>query len=208
MKRRDFAYLGKKLVRACCPELSVKGKLLFLSPVAPILRGFCFDNSGSAAEAFYLWSLFLPLCVPTKHIQFTFGHRLGRHKRWRVDDPDLEITLISEMQRELPSLENLASLDAVIAALRSKAKPNTSNYINPMILEALAYVLILNNNPDASEVLRNIITYENSTVPWEAALGKRVVLISNRFSQGGAVAISQLREWEQESLKNLHLPQN
>ena len=206
MKTRDFAYLGKKLVRVCCPELSVKGQLLFLSPVAPILRGFCFDNSGSAAEAFYFWAMFIPLCVPTKHIHFTFGHRLGRHKRWHVDDPDLEITLSAEMKRELPSLESLANLDAVIATLRSKAKPNTSNYINPLILEALAYVLILNNNPDALDVLRSVIHYENSVVPWEAALGKRVALISNLLSHGTAAAISQLRAWEQESLNNLHLP--
>jgi hypothetical protein len=78
------------------------------------------------------------------------------------------------------------------------------DYVNPIILEALAYLLILNGSPDAPHVLERIVHYEKSAIPWEAELGKRAVLIFRLLTEGRADAVKQLQEWEQESLKNLH----
>lgn len=51
MKTKDFAALGRRLLPAL-PGFRVEGDMIFMHPIAHILRGICFDGSSFDAKLF------------------------------------------------------------------------------------------------------------------------------------------------------------
>jgi hypothetical protein len=96
---REFVAIEKRLLPNF-PGFAIKGALMFIQPLGDTLRGFHWEPSGFSKKEFYVNAFFLPLYVPTKHLHFTFGHRIGSTKRWSADRSDLETALSSEMQKE------------------------------------------------------------------------------------------------------------
>jgi hypothetical protein len=56
----------------------------------------------------YIWAFALPLFVPTNHVYFTYGDRVGHF--WEGVTPEL----VDAVAADLPTLRELATLDGVI----------------------------------------------------------------------------------------------
>ena len=200
MKTREFVNLEKRLLQDF-PGFAIKGSLMFISPVGHTLRGFCFDTSGFDKRAFYLWSLFMPLYVPSKHVHFTFGQRLGGNKRWNADQPELEAALRSEMLKQLPFLSSLKTAKDVANALEPLTKGS-----NPHCHEAFAYTLIQAGKIGAAaEVLDALLKLVDMTVEWQQKIAARVALIQDKLLKNPEEALKQLAIWESETAANLGL---
>ena len=116
MRTSEFKEIQQRLAPHF-PEFAIRGKMMFLTPVESVLRGFHFETSGFTRGVFYLWAYFLPLFVPTKNVHFTLGHRLGKGHRWRTGEPDLEALLLPEIKTEVARLLRLQDAQAIASAL-------------------------------------------------------------------------------------------
>ena len=109
MKKKEFASLARQLL----PHFSgmvVHIPLMLLRPVKPVLRGICFEGSGSDPKTFYVWKFWLPLYVPRKRISFTHGERLrdkGGAEMWNVTE--------SRLVERLTDAELRARTEAAVA---------------------------------------------------------------------------------------------
>ena len=141
MKTKDFTAIEKRLLPNF-PGFAIKGTLMFILPLGETLRAFYWEASAFSKKEFYVNVFFLPLFVPTKHLHFTFGHRVGATKRWSSDEPDFENALRSEMLKEVAFLKSLNTARDVAEALESFTRVTESRYHNPHCYEALAYALV------------------------------------------------------------------
>ena len=198
MKTKEFVNLEKRLLQDF-PGFAIKGSMMFISPVGHTLRGFCFETSGFDKRAFYLWSFFMPLYVPSEHIHFTFGERIGGNKRWNADQPELGAALRSEMLKELPFLYSLKTAKDVANALEPMTKRT-----NPHCHEAFAYTLIRSGKIGAAaEALNRLLKLIDMTVEWQQKIAERVGLIQGKLLKNPEEALKQLDIWESETASNL-----
>ncbi len=200
MKTKEFVDLEKRLL----PNFhgfTIKGKLLFISPVKNTLRGFYFEPSAFTGKNFYVNRFFLPLCVPAKRVHFTFGHRIGSEKRWSKDDPTFDTDLTSEMLKEVPFLTSLKTPKDVARALEPLTKRP-----NPHCHEAFAYTLIqAGETRAAAEVLDALLKLTDTTVSWQQEIALRAQLVRNMLLKSPEEAQKQLALWESETASNLGL---
>jgi len=204
MTTREFVALEKRLL----PNLSnfvIKGRLMFIAPIARALRGFHFDPSAFSKQAFYVDMFFMPLCVPTKHVHFTFGHRVK--SGWSADDPNLETKLTLAMQEEVPFLAGLNTAIDVARALEPLTKTH-----NPHCHEAFAYTLLqAGEMPAALHALDTLLALidsvkrANPDVTWELEIAARALLIRDKLLDKPEDAHQQLAAWEAETVRKLGL---
>jgi hypothetical protein len=203
MKTKEFVEMEKRLLPNL-PGFTIKGPMLFISPVGNLLRGFYFESSAFAQKSFYINVFFLPLYVPTKNIHFTFGHRVGRERRWTADQPGIETSLTSEIQKELSFLTGLKTIADVVAALRAFTTPNEAGYVNPHCYEALAYSLIkVGETKNALGVINLLVKRANPAVAWEAEIAQRVQLIGSKLLEKPDEVQARLSAWETDTARNL-----
>jgi hypothetical protein len=205
MKNAEFKAIEKRLA-ADLPGFSFKGRLMFLAPIQSVLRGFCFESSGFAKEAFYFWMFFQPLFVPAREIRFLFGHRLENGRRWRNDERDLESALLSGIKAEIPKLLGLHNAETVASALEPFVKPNAVGYVNPHCREALAYALIKSGQIEkADRVLSALEKSIDTNIAWEKEIALRTAQMRGMLPNRPDDAIEQLTAWEYETVHNLGL---
>jgi hypothetical protein len=70
-----------------------------------------YESSDFSRERFYLQAFALPLFIPTNHLYFTYGFRVG-NGYWEAVDANL----LEEVRRALPKLERLATLEGLRTA--------------------------------------------------------------------------------------------
>jgi hypothetical protein len=200
VKTKEFVELEKRLLPNF-PGFTVKGKLLFISPVQNTIRGFYFEPSAFTGNDFYVNVFFLPLCVPAKCVHFTFGHRIGAEKRWRESAPNFDTNLTSEMLKEVPFLSSLKTPKDVAKALEPLTKR-----LNPHCLEAFAYTLIqAEETGAAAEALDTLLRLADMNVVWQQEIASRARLIRNELLKNPEEAQKQLAVWELETALNLGL---
>jgi hypothetical protein len=142
----------------------------------------------------------MPLCVPVKHLHFTFGHRVGSKKRWSGDQPDLEAALTSEMLKEALFLTGLKTPRDAAKALGPLTKRP-----NPHCHEAFAYTLIQAGEARAAlEALDALLKLTDTTVAWQQEIASRAQLIKDKLVKPEE-AKKQLAIWESETASNLGL---
>lgn len=204
MTSKDFLSLGKQLLPAM-PGFAIKGPLMFLPPVDHTLRGLCFESHSHEARFFYVQMFFQLLCVPTNHVVFTFGKRLGggNGKRWDADDPSLGAGLTSAIQKEaLPFLAALRTPKDTAAAARLL----TGESKNPNLHQAIAYALArAGETTAATDELDNLLSLSSSAVAWERDIASRAQMLRAKLVENPADAQQQLETWESETAKNLGL---
>jgi len=207
MRTKDFRVLQERLLPSF-PGFATKGPLIFVSPVAHTLRGFSFEPSSFDKKPFYVTVFFLPMCVPTKHLTFNFGHRVRKNGsgRWRVDDPGFENILIMAMQKEVSFLLGLRTPRDVANALEQLIKPIESGYVNPHTLEALAYMLIqAGETVSATKAIDTLLRRTNRSVLWEDKVASRAQFIGAMLAKRTEAAREELNSWESETVRNLGL---
>jgi hypothetical protein len=203
MKTAQIRSLSKYLLPRM-PGYTHKGLMLYASPLDHVLRGFYFEDSGFDASAFYVWAFFLPLYVPTTHVSFSFGKRLGEGsgKRWNLSDPRLGDELLACIQRDgLPFLENVTQACDVPTAIH-RLGADTDQYR----LEAIAYSLAMADDVTAAQqALERLTKALDRGVSWQAEMMERATQLGRKLSADPQEAKYQLAEWEQATVKNLGL---
>ncbi len=206
MRTKDFVALEKRLLLKL-PNFTTKGQLLFIVPLGHTLRGFHFDGSSFDKESFYVNAFFMPLCVPSEHLQLTFGRRLraGGGDRWSTAIPGFEAILEAAVQKEIPFLAGLRTARDVADAL---TPPGT----NPHCHEALAYALAQAGEIraavaaiDALLGLIDSVRRVNPKLTWELEIANRAQSLKTKLTENPEDAAAQLTRWEFETIRNLGL---
>ncbi len=102
MTKKEF----QKILNDALPVsrgFAVRGGLAFIKPVESVLRGICCERSIDP-DSFYVWVFVQPMYVPSDHIFFNFGWRVG--EVWMRGDPELIPRLKKSIcERAMPFLE-------------------------------------------------------------------------------------------------------
>ena len=181
-------------------------------PLIPILRGFAFDDSEFDTEIVYVWVFVLPLYVPTKHLTFTFGHRLENRTgllkssdRWRLSaTPDpAEITSMLDAMRSKGTrfLDSLSDPQSLIDHLT----PATRLVGNIFVKEAIAYSFArVGKLDEARRRLEDLCRSVKQSDPWRHIAGNAAQLLA-AVNAGQDETDAQLEAWIAESLQTLHM---
>lgn len=205
MTKKEFVAIGKRLLPDF-PGFALRGTLMFVQPLGNTLRGFHWEPSAFSKTDFYVTVFFLPLYVPTKHLHFTFGHRVGRNRRWCSGSLDLERSLGLEMQKEVPFLNSLKTAKEVAKALEPLTKPNEAGIVNPHCYEAFAYSLVQAGEiAAASNAIDKLLSNVNLAVGWESEIASRAQQIRNAILKHPENAQELMAVWESETIRNLKL---
>jgi hypothetical protein len=155
MKKKEFEALESRLL-SYLPGFFVRGGLLILPPVSPVLRGIAFEGSSFDKSSFTVTAFLLPLCVPTDHLDFNFGTRILHPKggdRWNATNSDLVGELGAALKLQAtPFLSRVKSLLDFVDTAR------TFPQANPNIRKAIAYSLARSGRiTEAVEVLDQLL---------------------------------------------------
>jgi hypothetical protein len=201
MTKKELEKIGKALLPEL-PSFGVAGQLLFAQPIRHTLRAVFFDRSIDA-RGFYAQVFVLPLCVPTKHIGFNFGWRVGGGSHlWNADAPSLIAELGAALKREaLPFLSRIQSPRDVADAGMSLQK-SADRYVQQAIAYALARA---GDVGKAVAELDTLVAMLDVKVPWQLEMAERAQALKSKLLASPAEAQHQLDVWENESAKNLGL---
>jgi hypothetical protein len=203
MTNTDFERIVKRL-QPSLPGMVAKPPFLFCIPLRGVLRGLCFERS-SSPRAFYVWVFALPLCVPTKYVNFSLGKRIGVNNRgdWSIDNPNLsEELLLSIRDEAIPFLNSAEPPEKIITLAQMFAKNSKSPYPQ----QAAAYMLAQTGNYQAAiEAIDRLIKLLVTGAPWEAEIAARADMLKSLLSGDPTAAKEQLAEWETETVRNLGL---
>lgn len=203
MTNKDFAAVAR-LVAPSLPGFAIKAPLMVIPPLKHTLRGLCFESHSREAKLFYVWVFFLPLCVPTKHVSFNLGKRIGSagDKPWNADAPNLVAELSTALKREaLPFLSHIESpLDLAHAA------KSLGNAQDPYAQQAIAYAFALAGDVNKAAVALDELTrLLDVKVPWQLEMLERANALKSQLYSDVSKAQSQLEAWGAESIRNLSL---
>jgi len=173
--------------------------------VKDALLGLCFEGSSFDRKSFYVWTFFLPLFVPTKHVSFNFGKRLREPSggdRWNADAPNLIADLAAAVEREaLPFLSGIKSTEDIAKAAATAFQKSGGPYAQ----QAIAYAWARSGEVTrASEELNRLVRLLDLKIPWQREMAERAETLKVKLANP-ADAQRQLEAWEAETLQNLGL---
>lgn len=205
MKKKEFASLARQLL----PHFSgmvVHIPLMLLRPVKPVLRGICFEGSGSDPKSFYVWKFWLPLYVPRKRISFTHGERLRDEagaEMWNVTESRLVERLTDAIRTQaLPFLEGLDTPQSVVERARQAAAGSEYLYFHQTFSFALAKAGRYHEAAKAIEVFMGLL---DRAVPWQAELGAQADALKQALVSRPDEVPGMLDSWMTETIRHLGL---
>ena len=139
--------------------------------------GICFDGSIDPRK-FYVQVFIKPLFVPSQHLSFNIGWRLGGGSHtWNADTPNLITELSAGLKREaLPFLSRVQSpRDVADAAsslhpIKGPVMQQAITYAvgDPITQQAIAYALARAGDvKEAGDALGRLISLLHEEVPWQ-----------------------------------------
>ena len=200
--KKDFAALLKSLL-SDLPGFVIRDRLMFLPPANQILRGLYFDRT-SVKTQFRVMAFFLPLCVPTDHLHFSFPKDLrtpeGRQS-WTLNDSDLRRDLGAGVKRLAHEfLEPIHSLQDLIRFVESQ--PHNT----PQEIRDIAYCLIrIGEFRKGQLLLRQVLDKYDRKIDWQRAAAEQAESLISTIDSNPSAAQLQLQEWELQTAKNLGL---
>jgi len=204
MKNKDFAALSKRLI-VSFPDCAVHGPMLVMFPVKFLLRGIYFERSSFDAKSFYVWVFFLPLFIPTNHVNFNLGRRLrvsGGGDRWSTDMQDLLSELAAVIKSE--ALPFLSGIESPLDIVKAVGKMQVSQ--DPYVQQTVAYAWARAGEVvRANEELEKLLRLLDTTVAWQRAISDRATNLKVTLSENPTQAQVLLERWEVETVHNLGL---
>lgn len=191
-------------------DFVLKGALLFKPPLKHVLRGFCFESSGLDRSAFYVNAFVMPLCVPTSHLDLSFGHRIpyleGR-TRWNTEMPNLGDELGAALKNGVATF--LSKMELLSDIVRyAGGQPTTLR-----TLEKAGYALARQGDAArAIEVFDRLLNHAelgqtDIVIPWHGELTERVGNLKDMLAESPEKAFAELAASEGETVRNLRLDQ-
>jgi hypothetical protein len=203
MKSKEFISLAKALLPSL-KGFTVRPPMIFVLPIGHTLRGLYFEGSDFDSKSFYVWVFFLPLYIPTRHISFSFGKRLGgTSQRWSIDESNLILKLSSSIRDEaIPFLDGLSNPLQVAEAIESLMKEGN----NPYLQQALAYSFAFGGKIErAVTELDRLLELLDASILWQREIRERGELLKQKITKQPKEVREQLEVWIVESLTNLRL---
>jgi hypothetical protein len=224
MKATQFQRLTQQYLLPALPGFVAKGALVYATPLDYLLRGFYFEPSGSDPSSFYIWTFIQPLYVPTRHIYFTFGKRLGNG--WPIDESEagsrrsngqhyqagvasLMAHVLRTIEAEgLPFIGNIEyPVDLAYQTTRVTDAPDD----DPYVVEAVVYSLILageygRTQEEYARLKRGLSTLENRLV-WAREIAQRAAQVMDNLPRHPDNAVALLDTWTRQTARDLRLPE-
>lgn len=193
-------------VRQDFAEVNFKFPMAIFPPTVEILKGLYFERSGSDASRLYVWAFFMPLCVPSKHVTFNLGRRIGgTDQRWDFNDPLLHEKIIFAIRAEaIPFLSQ-----ARTPLLASRLAVSIANFgKSPYPLQASAYLLARSGDVTAAiNSLETLLLSLKTDVPWQLEMALRAKSLKSLLVKNPDQAMLKLKDWELETKQNLKIDQ-
>ena len=179
-----------------------------------VLSGFLLDLSGLERGAFYLAAFAQPLYVPHDYLFLTYGKRLERSKRWKINDQN-ETEIVSRVLEAARS-EGCSFLEVVNSVKKlaelAEAKPGTRENPfqwhpdDPNVIEARAYSwTLLENERNAKRDLLYLTQMYVPKYDWEKELQARAGTVLRAMEQGMEIGQALLRDWAKQSAAGIGL---
>jgi hypothetical protein len=202
MIKTKLASLGKRLLPEF-PDLTIKGRLMFVKPIEQVLRGINFEGSKYNDTSFYVTVFVMPLCVPTDHLYFNFGNRvrhLGGGDRWNLEMPNLIAELGSALKlHAIPFFSTISSLPDFVEYAQSHSKAQRT-------LEAIGYSLARTGHIGrAIEVFNELFAHIDQNIAWQRDLAKNVNALKTELIDHPVEAQQHLAEYERQTIHTLGL---
>lgn len=175
---KEFVTLEKRLLPDF-PEFTIKGSLMFLTPVEHTLRGFSFESSAFDKNSFYVTAFFMALCIPRRYLIFNLGQRLRERggDRWTINNKNFEAALRSEMEKQVLFLSRLKTPMDIVEAAIGKGSSN-----DPYCQETIAYMLALAEQVDnAIEALDRLVAMLEPGIQWQHEMALRAQLLKSKL---------------------------
>ena len=179
-----------------------------------VLSGFLLDLSGLERGTFYLTAFAQPLYVLQDYLFLTYGKRLERSKRWKINDQNE--TEVAGRVLEAVRSEGCSFLEVVNSVKKlaelAERKPGTRENPfqwhpdDPNVIEARAYSWMLVENERKAK--RDLLYLTQIYVPkydWEKELQGRAVTVLRALEQGTEIGQALLRDWAKQSAAGIGL---
>jgi hypothetical protein len=200
--KKEFENIGKELA-AHFPGFVARGQLLFARPINAILRAIFFDRSIDK-RVFYAYVFAQPLFVPSKHVWFNVGWRIGGGSRaFDADDSSTIEKLRKTLKLEaLPFLLSINSPAQLALAGESLSKSEDIG-----LQQAIAYAYARAGAAEKATIaLDRLIDLMESTGFWQEEL-KRARSLKSQITRDPDAVQRQLDAWEGDTIRNLKLEQ-
>ncbi|HLD61275.1 MAG TPA: hypothetical protein VJA27_04065 [Patescibacteria group bacterium] len=185
----------QKIAQVICESvenLVPKGKLLVQIPRGRILRGVYFENS-QTPDSCYVWIFVQPLYVPSPHVVFNIGERLGGgSKIWKVEEAGAVASLVKK--------EGVAFFGSISSPETLARWQYLEERTDPYALQARAYSLVASGyaqeGVDALHALTDSLT---SDIPWVLEMKSRAEQLAQLAESNLESAQESLSQWEKET---------
>lgn len=175
----------------------VRGRLAYRVPVGPLLVGVYANPSGWSKGRSYLEAFVQPLYLPTEHLDFTIGRRLG--------GGTCTFALEEVASGGVDMADGGAFLDAHNDPAALLAAQWWKNRADIRMIEVEAYSLIWCGRRDEALAVLDLIGTLSMTYDWEHECADRATAIRRLEERSATDATDQLVEWCEESAVHLGL---
>lgn len=173
-----------------------KRTLAYLRPVGWVLCGVLIEASRDR-DAGYVWSVKMPLYVPTDVVNLSWSDRVGGGSAvFEYDTPERDAAIA-----EAASEARARHIQQPTVALDPPGGTE-----NVLMQEARAYGLLVSGDlGSAAEVLGRVLRYE-AQYGWELEMKERATAVSRLLDGGRSKeALVQIREWRRATIMALGL---
>ncbi len=190
---------------SACHSLTLKKKLLRLTPTQSLLQGFYFEGSSYSPDLFYVSVFTMPLYVLSEGLHFTFGDRLRNSRGtdgWDATDNDVASNLDSAIRlRGLPYLASQSTPRTLADKLAARG-----GFENVHIPAAIAYSYAAAGDFRRAKRflgrLRSSLSREDPiSRPWVAEVAAQADQFAAALSSGTTETL--LADWERKTREAL-----
>jgi hypothetical protein len=202
MKAAVLNKLFRSHLAAQLPGFQLDRNLLFASPAAPILRGFCFESSGFAKDIGYVNVFVQALYVPRNHVTLHCGKRLenAAGARWKLSEEisasDLQSLATALTGDGLQFLARRETPEKLVSAFKLKALLERDPHVRQLVAFSLAKV---KRYEAAMKMLKNMRLPAKHALEWEQEVAAQCNMLYDAVVRGEAHADALLQAWEAET---------
>ncbi len=155
MKSATWRRLSRTYMVPHLPPVRLVRNLTIFPPTEHLLRALSTDSSGFSGVRFVVEAFVMPLYVPSDHIYYTFGGRLGalsgHQERWWTISDENESEVMREVldlirKEALPFLNRLSNPRELAEHIHRDVHPDNRR-TDPHLAESEAYSWIVAGEP-------------------------------------------------------------
>lgn len=185
-------------------EFTLRGKLIYLPLVSPMLRGIYFNDSGFNPKAFYPIVFVQPLFVPLETLVFTFSKEIPSNEGlWRLDAPGIGNFVKQAKKITKDVFEELGSPTQF-----EKNWKKYSSSKNPHVLHAVAFNQLWLEKPlDFNKFIDEAIGLcrEGNQIGWMKKMEQELESMKSKAQEDVVAARNELVEITENQIRQFKL---